>query len=145
MNKNCFVNNHNNEPVIVKQQGLFFNAYSDSARILAYVTEYKIKQVSQNSQPKCGFPVDALDKVVRILESENVCFKIMKREETVAAFFPEKSNNSEILKRFDENKIVKASRTSADIKYDRSSEHKTGKKNNNKDLLKKIFSFLRMK
>ena len=95
--------------VLIKLRGMFYNAFSDSARVLSYVTGFKVKQTSETAQPKCGFPSGSLDKVAAILKDNDISFEIYNKDERVA-FNDAGENNryDEILFLFDENNIIKA-------------------------------------
>ena len=50
--------------VILQLRGGFYNAYDDSALVLSEVMDYKLTQ-SSSGKYKSGFPINALDKVIR--------------------------------------------------------------------------------
>lgn len=61
--------------VILKKLGGFYNAYNDDTYILYYLFHYKIKN------NKAGFPASAYQKVINVLEENNINYMVEGREE----------------------------------------------------------------
>lgn len=61
---------HPNCVVLIKQ-GSFYREYGDDAIILSAIQGYMLKPYTTNSST-CGFPVDSLPKIARILEDKKI-------------------------------------------------------------------------
>ena len=94
--------------VIIRLQGMFYNAYEDSARVLSLVTGYKIKQVSKTSKLKCGFPSNALEKNTGLLIENCINFRITDKDEVVSEGYFENNQFNNCLHDFDDGKVVRA-------------------------------------
>lgn len=68
----------NNNIVLLRKMGGFYVCFDSDAIILSFLCDYKIK----NS--KVGFPINALDKVVNILENNSVSYIVKCSEEEVS-------------------------------------------------------------
>ena len=93
--------------VIIRLQGMFYNAYEDSARVLSLVTGYKIKQVSKTSKLKCGFPSNALEKNTDLLIENCINFRITDKDEVVSEGYFENNQFNNCLHDFDDGKVVR--------------------------------------
>lgn len=93
--------------VIIRLQGMFYNAYEDSAKVLSLITGYKIKQVSKTSKLKCGFPSNALEKNTGLLIDNCINFRITDKDEVVSEGYFENNQFSKCLHDFDDGKIVR--------------------------------------
>lgn len=58
--------------------GKFYNVYGEAAYILYYLLSYKI-----SSGLKTGFPEQAKDKVVNVLEDNKISYKIYEKDELI--------------------------------------------------------------
>lgn len=65
----------NENYLIIRKVGLFYNAFDDDAIILNYLLDYKI------INGRCGFPENAVNKVINILEDKKINYLIMEEEE----------------------------------------------------------------
>ena len=66
------------DTVILQLRGKFYNAFGDSAYILSSVMDYKLKD--EGKTPKCGFPVESLDKVKDVFEKIRINLLICDSE-----------------------------------------------------------------
>lgn len=69
---------HPNNIVLVLQGG-FYRAIDDSAKTLASVMGYKLRQAS-GGEVECGFPCNALDKVMIKLEYERINYVVYQKD-----------------------------------------------------------------
>ena len=97
----------NDEILIIRLQGMFYNAYDDSAKVLSVLTGYKVKQVSATSKLKCGFPSSALDKNVAMFNNSHISFCIMNKEKVVAERYTLLNMYKDYLYSFDDNRVIK--------------------------------------
>lgn len=93
--------------LIIKLQGMFFNAYGDNAKVLGEITGYKVKQVSETSQYKCGFSYNALDKVVELLDGAYVNYKIFNKDKIIKKRIENTNMYLDYLHVFSEERIEK--------------------------------------
>lgn len=93
--------------VAVRLQGMFYNAYSDSAKVLSVVTGYKIKQNTATSQLKCGFPSNALEKVKELFQRENVSFMAFDKDHLVCFFSSGRDGYDRAMKQFSDASIIR--------------------------------------
>lgn len=93
--------------LIIKLQGMFFNAYGDNAKVLGEITGYKVKQASETSQYKCGFPYNALDKVVELLNGAYVNYKIFNKRKVIEKRIENTNMYLDYLHVFSEERIEK--------------------------------------
>lgn len=96
------------ETVLIKLQGMFYNAYDDSAKVLHMVTGYKVKRGSDTSRLKCGFPTNALSKVVSQLTESSVSYRVTNKMEVVSENKATGNRFSELIKSFSDDEIVLA-------------------------------------
>lgn len=94
--------------LIIKLQGMFYNAYENNAKVLSQVTNYKIKQPTKNAKLKCGFPSNAADKVARQLREAGVSFAIMNKDIMVAGFWTSENAYEALLESFPNERIVRS-------------------------------------
>jgi len=97
----------NDEILIIRLQGMFYNSYEDSAKVLSVLTGYKVKQVSATSKLKCGFPSNALDKNVALFNDSHISFCIMNKDEVVAERYTLLNMYKDYLNSFDDNSVIK--------------------------------------
>ena len=64
--------------VILRKTGGFYSAYDDSALIVGYVCNFKVKS------GKTGFPLSSIEKVTSLLESYKVNYIIKEKEVEVS-------------------------------------------------------------
>jgi hypothetical protein len=55
----------------IRKIGLFYNAFDDDAQIMHFLFGYKIKE------NRCGFPLNALNKVINTLEDKKISYEII--------------------------------------------------------------------
>lgn len=63
--------------LILQLRGKFYNAFDDSAKVLASIMGYKVKE-STTGRSKCGFPSDALNKVMGCLKTSRISYVILE-------------------------------------------------------------------
>lgn len=63
--------------LILQLRGKFYNAFDDSAKVLASIMGYKVKE-STTGRAKCGFPSDALNKVMGCLKTSRISYVILE-------------------------------------------------------------------
>mgnify|MGYP005793583383 CR=1 FL=1 len=61
--------------VTIRKMGLFYQVFDDDALILHYLLDYRV------IDKKVGFPSNALNKVINILEEKKINYKITNEEE----------------------------------------------------------------
>ena len=64
------------DTVILQLRGGFYNAFDDSAVVLASVMGYKVKAM-ESGRFKSGFPVNSMDKVAADLKLRHISFIIL--------------------------------------------------------------------
>lgn len=84
------------------KNGIFYNAYGDSALILNYYFNYKI-----DISNKVGFPEKSLDKIINTLESNHINYSIYNKEDIIIYKKYNKNNYSKILKLSNKNYLNK--------------------------------------
>lgn len=94
--------------VVLKEGGMFFNAYDEAAFVLSQLTNYKVVMVSEKAKPKCGFPTSKIDTVIEILDAAHVTY-LVKRKDSELSTANSFDNNQyqNALNRFDKSKIIK--------------------------------------
>jgi hypothetical protein len=55
----------------IRKLGVFYNAFDDNAKILNYLFGYQIKD------NRCGFPLNALTKVINTLEEKKISYEVL--------------------------------------------------------------------
>lgn len=68
-----------NNCVILYKTGKFYNAFGDNGLILHYLLGYKFVEYKQS----VGFPETAYNKVINVLESENISYKVYNKDELI--------------------------------------------------------------
>ena len=58
--------------------GTFYHAYGRDAYILAYLFDYKIKELGENHK-ECGFPIGAVNKVTAKLQNSQINYLLIDR------------------------------------------------------------------
>lgn len=90
--------------ITVRENGLFFNAFDDDAKIISYFFNYKVKKNI------VGFPKNSLGKVTNMLEEKKIDYEVIKGEEKEFKTFKNLNNYHKYLakasKKYDVNKIV---------------------------------------
>ena len=64
----------------IRKNALFYDVYDDDAIILNYLLGYK------NINGRVGFPINAISKVINILEDKKINYKIIGEQEEVKDF-----------------------------------------------------------
>lgn len=72
------------DTLILRLRGNFYHSFEDSAFVLSALTGYKLRRRSKKSLYTCGFPYNALDKVIDILQQSRVNYIIFSAQEIVA-------------------------------------------------------------
>lgn len=72
------------DTLILRLRGNFYHSFEDSAFVLSALTGYKLRRRSKKSLYTCGFPHNALDKVIDILQQSRVNYIIFSAQEIVA-------------------------------------------------------------
>ncbi len=112
--------------LIVKLQGKFFNAYGENAIVLGSITGYKVKQNSPTSQFKCGFPSEALNKVAELLDGSDVNYKIYNKDKIVKIRIDDTNRYLDYLHMFSEQRIERPWLTVEETGTDRNKEKEAG-------------------
>lgn len=92
-----------NKTLHLIQEGFFFHAYGDSAEVLSAVMGYKLVKVSRNKNEiyRCGFPTEAMDKVIERLTHEKISYCFCSDKKNGCRILEEKDfgadNNFEIV------------------------------------------------
>ena len=97
----------NGDVLLIRLQGMFYNSYEDSAKVLSVLTGYKIKQVSAKSKLKCGFPSNALDKNIALFNASHISFCIMNKDKVVAEHYTLFNMYKDYLHAFDDKKVIR--------------------------------------
>lgn len=63
--------------VVLVKVGKFYNAYGRDSYIISYLFGYKLKEVDGISV--CGFPVEAINKIMAKLENKKVNYMLLDR------------------------------------------------------------------
>ena len=75
------------------KSGSFYNCYNEDAIILNYLLGYKIIKNNQS-----GFPLNALNKVINILEEKNINYQIVTKDANpIIKDYKKRNNYSYIL------------------------------------------------
>jgi hypothetical protein len=92
--------------VVIRLRGSFYNAFDESAFILSFLMGYKVKKISETAKCKCGFPSNALEKVISVFNTEMVDYVILDASKIVAQkeFFSD-NKYDDILNSFDINTV----------------------------------------
>lgn len=70
--------------LIMRLRGKFYNSFEDSAYALSVVTGYKLSRKSEKAMFSCGFPIDALDKVISLLKEKQIDYIVFDGTEVVS-------------------------------------------------------------
>lgn len=80
--------------VVIRKTGGFYNVFDDDAIVVSYLTGYKI------IGGRCGFPINGLDKVINLLENNNVDYIIKSNMgEEIIKNYKNKNKYSKILEK----------------------------------------------
>ena len=90
------------ETCILRLRGNFYQAFDDSAYVLAELTGYKISRKSQKSLYKCGFPANALEKVASLLKEIGVNYIVFDSKDIVSCETYEENAFPSIMKGFND-------------------------------------------
>ena len=66
--------------MVIRKSALFYEVYEDDAEILSFLLGYKYVK------GRVGFPTNAINKVVNILEDKKINYRIIDEEEKVKDF-----------------------------------------------------------
>ena len=72
------INNIHPTYICIYNVGRFYHVYGKDAYIISYLFEYKIKELGNNHK-ECGFPIDALNKVLAKLQNSSINYIIIDR------------------------------------------------------------------
>lgn len=78
--------------IIFRKVGSFYQTFDDDALIISYLFNYKVINY------KCGFPINAIDKITTKLE-ENTINYIIKQEVEVIKNYQDKNNYDKYLEK----------------------------------------------
>lgn len=78
--------------IILRKVGNFYQTFDDDALIISYLFNYKV------INHKCGFPINAIEKIEEKLE-ENTINYIIKQENEVIKNYKEKNNYDNYLEK----------------------------------------------
>lgn len=73
---------HNPSTLVLQLQGGFYHAYEDSAKVLAAITGYKLREKS-SGKLECGFPVTALEKNISLLSQKDIRYVVFNGEAVI--------------------------------------------------------------
>lgn len=73
---------HNPSTLVLQLQGGFYHAYDDSARVLANITGYKLRQ-KPTGRLECGFPANVLEKIIDVLKRDGIRYIVFKGEAVI--------------------------------------------------------------
>lgn len=78
------------------EEGIFYHAYGADAEILSEVTGYKVVKTKwmRVKTVRCGFPMEAQDKVEEELKRKNIHFRYMVKSPT-GKWIPEDRNEGD--------------------------------------------------
>lgn len=76
--------------VVLRKTGGFYSAYDDSALIIGYLCNYKVKN------GKTGFPLSSIDKVLSILDSYKISYIVKDKDNEIRKKDYKKSNKYDI-------------------------------------------------
>ena len=62
--------------ILIVKSGVFCYVYGRDAYIISYLFKYQIKKIETN-YATCGFPVSAINKVMKKLEDRNINYKVL--------------------------------------------------------------------
>lgn len=71
--------------IILQVRGTFYNAFSDSAKVLSAVFGYKLVE-NEKGTYKSGFPIDGSESKFEYLKSQNISFLAMNKDEIVEQY-----------------------------------------------------------
>lgn len=69
--------------LILRLRGNFYQSFDDSAFALSAITGYKLRHRSKNSLYTCGFPCNALDKVMGLIQKAKINHIVFDAQEIV--------------------------------------------------------------
>ena len=69
--------------LILRLRGNFYQSFDDSAFALSVITGYKLRRRSKNSLYTCGFPCNALDKVMELIQKAKINHIVFDAQEIV--------------------------------------------------------------
>lgn len=72
------------DTLILRLRGNFYQSFDDSAFALSAITGYKLRQRSKNNLHTCGFPCNALDKVMDLMQKAKISHIVFDAQEIVA-------------------------------------------------------------
>ncbi len=65
----------NNNFLVIRKMGLFYNVFDDDAQIISYLLGYRV------INGRCGFPNNTYNKVINTLEDKKINYIIIDTEE----------------------------------------------------------------
>lgn len=93
--------------VTMRLQGMFYEAYSDSAKVLSVITGFKIKQKTANSQLKCGFPSSSLGKIEGLLREHDICYMVSTPHNITCYLSSNHASYDAALKMFSDASVIR--------------------------------------
>lgn len=70
-----------NKYVKLKHLGSWYKAYDDDAKIISFITDYKLFEDNFTLKPSIGFPERLIDKVIEILIKNKINYQIVGDKE----------------------------------------------------------------
>ena len=74
-----------NQSLILRKMGNFYYGFDEDAYIISNLFNYKI------TEHRCGFPLNSLSKIIKVLEEKQINYIIREDEDTIKDF--SKQNN----------------------------------------------------
>ena len=66
--------------LVIRKEGLFYSVFDSDAEILNYLFDYKI------INNRCGFPINAINKVLNTLEEKKINYEIIGEDNVKANY-----------------------------------------------------------
>lgn len=89
------------DTLILRLRGNFYQSFDDSAFVLSAITGYKLRRRSKNSLYTCGFPCNALDKVMDLMQKAKINHIVFDAQEIVAQEIYDDNSFASIVPAFD--------------------------------------------
>ena len=82
--------------VILLHLGGWYKVYSDGAKIISFLMDYKLFEDSRTAMPSIGFPESSIEKVINVLKSNKINY-ILKYDDNKLIDFGEENNFDKFL------------------------------------------------
>lgn len=73
--------------------GSWYKCYGDDAKVISFITDYKLFEDNRTLQPTIGFPESSIDKVVNYLNTNKISYTLVNDSDRIYDFGEE--NNYE--------------------------------------------------